>query len=109
METTRLSALLGSRRALLLSDLSALAANYRALGAHLAKAGVSPIAVVKANAYGHGAAAIAGALYAEGARRFAVATVEEASALVPLLPASEILVLTAESASILPVPGLEFF
>ncbi len=84
---------LDGHRAVLVSDLSSLVLNYRALAGLLAAAGASPIAVVKANAYGHGALPVAGALYAAGARRFAVATLEEALALRPLLPSAEILVL----------------
>ena len=53
------------------------------------------MAVVKANAYGHGAAAVAARLYADGCRRFAVADLSEAVALRDALrdPAAEILVL----------------
>ena len=64
-----------SGRPTLITDLARVAANYRLLAAHLAREGASPIAVVKANAYGHGAVPVATALYAAGARRFAVATV----------------------------------
>ncbi len=84
---------LDGRRAVLLSDLEALVFNYRSMTSLLAALGASPIAVVKANAYGHGALPVAGALYAAGARRFAVATFEEALALYPRLPSAEILVL----------------
>lgn len=71
-------------------DLSAVAANYRALAAHLTadaalnrQAGSGPreapaiIAVVKANAYGHGAVRVARALTAAGAPWLAVADIEE--------------------------------
>ncbi len=84
---------LGGRRAVLLSDLSALVSNYEAMRRALAAVGAAPIAVVKADAYGHGAAAVAAALYAVGARRFAVATLAEALALRPALPGAELLVL----------------
>jgi len=71
-------------------DLAALDANYRALAGYLAAEGahnrrtgrgaVLPpgiLAVVKANAYGHGAARVAQALEAAGAPMLAVADVEE--------------------------------
>ncbi|MGE3277981.1 MAG: alanine racemase [Vicinamibacterales bacterium] len=71
-------------------DLAALEANYRALGAYLAAeaalnraAGAGPvtppgiIAVVKANAYGHGAVPVARRLEAAGATWLAVADIEE--------------------------------
>src|SRR5438552_18920966 len=59
-------------------DLDRLAANYGALRA-LVPVPVMP--VVKADAYGHGAAAVARRLVAEGAPLLAVAYVEEAAAL----------------------------
>src|SRR5437868_13326230 len=59
-------------------DLDRLAANYHALRA-LVPVPVMP--VVKADAYGHGAAAVARRLVAEGVDRLAVAYVEEAVAL----------------------------
>ena len=71
-------------------DLSALKSNFEAIGAYLASeaglnrgAGRGPvvapgiIAVVKANAYGHGARRCAAALEAAGATMLAVADVEE--------------------------------
>ena len=57
-------------------DLDALASNYRAIARAL-PAGCVPMPVVKADAYGHGAAHVAKRLAAEGARVFAVAVVEE--------------------------------
>jgi alanine racemase len=67
-------------------DLDAIAANYRAITAFLA--GESPggappsvIAVVKANAYGHGAGPVARALEQAGAGMLACADIEEAVAL----------------------------
>jgi alanine racemase len=60
-------------------DLRALRANYRALNSLVDEADV--MAVVKADAYGHGAVEVARALWAEGCSHFAVATVEEAAAL----------------------------
>jgi alanine racemase len=60
-------------------DLGAARANYAELSR--AAAGAQVIAVVKADAYGHGAPAIAAALAAEGCGRFAVVTLEEAALL----------------------------
>ena len=67
-------------------DLDAIAANYRAITAFLAaeSPGGSPpsmIAVVKANAYGHGAGPVARALEQAGAEMLACADIEEAVAL----------------------------
>jgi len=71
-------------------DLDAVRRNYRALAAYLAQeaagnraAGVGPatppgiIGVVKANAYGHGSVAVAGALVDAGVPWLAVADIEE--------------------------------
>ncbi len=57
-------------------DLGALRANYRALR-RVASHGALMV-VVKADAYGHGAAAVAHALEAEGCRHFGIATIDEA-------------------------------
>jgi alanine racemase len=59
-------------------DLARLADNYRAVASH---AGRPVIAVVKAAAYGHGAAPVARALEAAGAAMLAVASAEEGQAL----------------------------
>ncbi len=56
-------------------DLAALRHNYQALKACAPNQEV--LAVVKANAYGHGAVVVARALEAEGATTFGVATIEE--------------------------------
>lgn len=61
-------------------DLGALAANIRALKRHIGPR-VELIAVVKANAYGHGACQVARTALAHGATRLAVARVEEGVAL----------------------------
>lgn len=58
-------------------DLEALRSNFRAVKAHL-EGKSSILAVVKANAYGHGAVAVSKALLEEGASVLGVATVEEA-------------------------------
>jgi alanine racemase len=61
-------------------DLAALRHNVTALRARLAP-GTQLLAAVKADAYGHGAAAVAPALQSFGVDRFGVATAEEALAL----------------------------
>ena len=60
-------------------DLCALRANYRAINAF--GNGAKVMAVVKADAYGHGAVEVARTLRDEGCLHFAVATVEEAAEL----------------------------
>lgn len=60
-------------------DLDAIAHNVRVLREHAGAAGV--MAVVKADAYGHGATAVARAVLAAGAAELGVATVDEALAL----------------------------
>lgn len=67
-------------RAQLTIDLAAIADNWRALDA-LSGPGVETAAVVKADAYGLGAAAVGPALRAAGARTFFVALAEEGAAL----------------------------
>lgn len=73
-------------------DLAAVAANYgilrRQVGSQCAIAGV-----VKADAYGTGLAPIAQTLFAQGSRRFFVATPDEGFALRRILPLAEIAVL----------------
>lgn len=66
-------------------DLAAIAANWRALAARAP--GARPGAVVKADAYGLGAARVAPALYAAGARDFFVAQAGKGRAIRPLLGA----------------------
>ncbi len=67
-------------RARLIIDLGAVAANWRALDA-MSLPSVETAAVVKADAYGLGAASVAPALAAAGARTFFVALAEEGAAL----------------------------
>ena len=81
-------------------DLAAVVGNWRLLSARL-RPGCRAAAVVKADAYGLGAAQVAPALLAAGCRRFLVATIDEGVALRPLLPGAEILVLNG------PWPGGE--
>ncbi len=73
-------------------DLDAIASNYRFLASRVAPRPV--YAVVKADAYGHGAAPVAARLVREGADRFAVANPEEGAALRRGGIAGEILVLS---------------
>ena len=65
-------------------DLAGIVENWRYLSRKVAPAGCA--AVVKADAYGLGAEAVAGALAAAGCRRFFVATIDEAVALREIMP-----------------------
>jgi alanine racemase len=84
-------------------DLAALKSNYQAIVDHLAreKPAQAPgvIAVVKANAYGHGAAPVARALESVGADLLACADIEEGAALRAAGVEAEILVFGALSVS----------
>ena len=80
-----------TRSATLLIDLDALARNYARLRAAAAPSECA--AVVKADAYGLGVAAVARRLLAEGCKRFFVATASEAAELRALAPSAEIYVL----------------
>lgn len=73
-------------------DLDALRWNFRQIRSKVGTQ-VKVLAMVKANAYGHGAAAIAKALAAEGSDAFGVATLEEAVELREAGISSPILVL----------------
>ena len=75
-------------------DLGALQSNFRALSAFLGGA-AGIIAVVKANAYGHGAPAVALALQEAGARVLACADIEEAIVLRQAGITAEILIFGA--------------
>lgn len=70
--------------AVLRIDLDALVENYRIIARRVAPAEVA--GVVKADAYGTGASAVASALLDAGCRRFFVAQLSEALALKPVLP-----------------------
>ncbi|HEU0201223.1 MAG TPA: alanine racemase [Burkholderiaceae bacterium] len=72
--------------ALLTIDLDAICANWRLLGERVRPGACG--AVVKANAYGLGAAPVARALYRAGCREFFVAQVEEGVHLRSVLPSS---------------------
>lgn len=80
-------------------DLTAIVENYRKLSAIAPGTELAP--AVKADAYGLGAAAVAPALAAAGARGFFVAQLAEALALRPLLPEARLFVLNG------PLPGEE--
>jgi alanine racemase len=84
-------------------DLGAIKSNFRAIAEHLAqeRPGNVPrvIAVVKANAYGHGAAPVARALESAGADLLACADIEEGAALRAAGVEAEILVFGALSVS----------
>ncbi len=75
-------------------SITALRNNYETLSAHAAKADAEIIAVIKADAYGHGAAGAQQALHPAGCRWFAVTSVEEACALPPLPANSRMLLLS---------------
>lgn len=72
-------------------DLAQLRSNWRALAKHVAPAGCA--AVVKADAYGLGAARIVPALYQAGCRNFFVATFDEAAAALKFAPGATVYVL----------------
>ena len=73
-------------------DLGRLRDNYRSALAHLA-GGARLIAVLKANAYGLGAAYVARFLRAEGQRFFAVASFNEAREVLSAAPDADVLIL----------------
>lgn len=77
--------------AILTIDLGAIADNYRLLCRRLGA--VACAGVVKADAYGLGAAEVAPALWAAGCRSYFTATLDEGLALREALPKAEILVL----------------
>ncbi len=81
-----------SATSLLAVDLEAVVENWRTLKGRLERAECA--AVVKANAYGLGAAAVAPALAAAGCSTFFVALLEEGMALRPRLPGATIIALS---------------
>lgn len=81
-----------SAGAILTIDLGAIQANWRLLAARLAP-GAELSAVIKADAYGLGAAKVGPALHAAGCRSFFVALLDEALLLRKLLPRADIYVL----------------
>jgi alanine racemase len=74
-------------------SLTRLAANVRVI-TRLLKPNTGLIAVLKANAYGHGLEPVARRLYETGVRSFAVALPEEGASLRTVAPEADILVLT---------------
>ena len=72
-------------------DLDAIADNWRTMRAHHPSGPVA--AVVKADAYGLGAAQVAGKLFADGCRHFFVATASEALAVRATIPGAMLAVL----------------
>ena len=86
-----IATLFPSSRAFATVNTDALRHNYQRLEAAAPSARL--IAVVKANAYGHGVAPVVGALLDAGCRDFAVATVDEAHELRALAPDASILIL----------------
>ena len=84
-------------------DLAAIKANFRHITEYLALERPAqpprPIAVVKANAYGHGAAQVAGALEDAGADLLACADIEEGAALRAAGVKAEIVIFGALSVS----------
>jgi alanine racemase len=74
-------------------SLRRLAANVRVI-TRLLKTHTGLIAVLKANAYGHGLQPVARRLYETGIRSFAVALPEEGATLRPAVPEADILVLS---------------
>ncbi|MBE6595953.1 MAG: alanine racemase [Ruminococcaceae bacterium] len=84
-----------AHRAIATVDTAAIQHNFSLLRQHASKNGRAPrlIAVVKANAYGHGTALAVPALTAAGCDFFAVATLEEALNVHLLAPKADILIL----------------
>lgn len=99
MVSAPVSAALARAGAVLTIDLAAIVANWRSLVARAPGAEVS--AVVKADAYGLGAAPVGRALAAAGCKTFFVAHLEEGAALRDALPEARIFVLHG------PNPGTE--
>jgi len=81
-----------NRRAWIEIDLNALASNVADIRSKIPKRS-EIMAIVKADAYGHGVEGIAGRLTAEGITTFAVSTVLEGVQLRQLVPVAEIIVL----------------
>lgn len=74
-------------------DLNALRHNLKQIRKHVRASNSEILAIVKADAYGHGMKVIAGTLYQEGVRFFGVANWVEASELRRICPRAQILVL----------------
>ena len=89
-----------------LIDLDAIRYNVACLKMHL-ESGVQIIAVIKANAYGHGDLEVAKAALEAGASMFAVATADEAIHIRAHFPETPILVLGATPVSFAPYAAKE--
>ena len=87
-------------RAVAQIDTAAIARNYRHIAAHC---GGRTLAVVKANAYGHGISLVLPALCAAGCDFFAVATLQEALEVRALAPSADILILGYTSPAAAPL------
>ncbi len=74
-------------------DLNILKKNLRAVRSVVRESSAGILAVVKADAYGHGMLRVSAALWEEGVRFFGVATIDEALVLRKSLPKAAILVL----------------
>jgi len=74
-------------------DLGALRKNLRAIRATVKNPSTGVLAIVKAEAYGHGMVPVSRALWKEGVRFFGVANIDEALSLRKALPRAPILVL----------------
>lgn len=74
-------------------DLNALRFNLKQIRRHLRGSNTDVMAIVKADAYGHGMKAVAQTLFQEGVRFFGVANWSEASELHRICPRAQILVL----------------
>ena len=84
-------------------DLKALRGNLRAIKKFVNNPSVGVLAVVKADAYGHGMPGVSRALWEEGVRFFGVANIEEAMELRQAFPQVRILVLGSFHPSQLPL------
>src|SRR5882757_4515125 len=73
---------------------SALLSNYSILRKQAARVDADVVAVIKANAYGHGAAEALATLATEDCRWFAVTSLDEARVLAPQLAGHRMLVLS---------------
>src|SRR3954471_21867863 len=73
---------------------AALRANYRTLREQAGRADADAVAVIKANAYGHGAVEALSTLAADGCEWFAVTCLDEARLLQPQLKSHRTLILS---------------
>ncbi len=83
-------------------DLGCLRHNLKQICAHTQRNASGVMAIVKADAYGHGMPVVAKTLYGEGVRFFGVANLDEAMQLNQVCPQAKILVLGSFHASQVP-------